>query len=340
MIFILHHLTKINKTVQLVGPEFELETFAPECSTRTQVLEVRDGIPKYEPAFIVGKPQPVSRGFLNQGTVPITAADCYRGRKLNSAAGVAINIIENHQASFAVDVVAVGKDVFINRPVRNHEVVQQEPVDLGENAAPAKQGEDLEFVPLHQPLVRALLPSGSLEFHAVLFFQTLDLTVPQHREPGRGHHQRRHSEVFVAGSELVHGGSFIGVGHEVDVAFENLRIEFEGRANELPVFGIPLVAEHVHECRVIDPVHSQGAHEVALEEPKSLRQQQSIGSLHGHPVDNFTPELVRHRRIEIGTSHREFGARRDGPRRTRLRKPQPVIMLSRQGHRSVESNHR
>ena len=230
-----------------------------------------------------------------------------------------------------VDAAAVGR-----------EVVQQEVARLGEVAAPVEQRDDLALVALDQPRVRLLVHRRPPELHPVLLGEALELAVPEHRQARQRREQRRDADVLVALAELLGRRLLVGVVHEVDVALEDLGVELEGLLEHAPVARVVLVAEHVHERAVVDPVHAQRPDEVALEQPERLGEEQRVGRLDGDPVDDLAPELGGHRGVELGLGHRpELGPRRDrAAALAGTREPQPPDVLPRQHHRRVEADDR
>ena len=151
--------------------------------------------------------------------------------------------------------------------------------------------------------------------HAVLLGESFDLSVAEHGQAGqRGHHDGD-AKAFVALAKLINCRAFVGIRHEVDVALHDVGIEFERVLDDRAVFGVVLVAQHVHERAVVDAMHAQGADEVALHEPEGLGQQQRAGNFGGHAVDHFAPELVRHGAVELGLAHAVLGAGGNGAAR-------------------------
>ncbi len=174
-----------------------------------------------------------------------------------------------------------------------------------------EEREDLALVPLDQPRVGLLVERRPPELHAVLLAEALDLAVAEHRQPGQRREDRRDAEVLVALAELLERGLLVRVAHEVDVALEDLRVEFDGLLDDLPVAGAVLVAEHVHERAVVDAVHPERPDEVALEQPERLGQQERAGDLGGDAIDDLAPELDRHPLVELALRDGVLGARRD-----------------------------
>ena len=162
----------------------------------------------------------------------------------------------------------------------------------------------------------------------------------QHRQARERRHDHRHAEVLVALAELLERGLLVGVAHEVDVALEDLGVELEGLLDDPPVAGAVLVAEHVHERAVVDAVHAEGPHEIALQQPERLGQQERAGDLGGHAIDDLAPELDRHALVELGFGHRVLGARRDAARLSGLRPPQALDVLLGEDHGRVEADDR
>ena len=105
---------------------------------------------------------------------------------------------------------------------------------LGEPGPPVEQREDLALVALDEPRVGLLVERRAPELHPVLLAEALDLAVAEHRQAGQRRHDRRDAEVLVALAELLDRGLLVGVAHEVDVALEDLGVELEGLADELP----------------------------------------------------------------------------------------------------------
>ena len=92
------------------------------------------------------------------------------------------------------------------------------------------------------------------------------------------------------------------------------------------------------EGAVINPMHPEGAHKKTLKEPKGLGKQQRIGRLRCDAVDDLTPELLGHSLIKIGFFQSVFGPRRNCAARTRLGKPEPLIVFLCKGHCRVKTN--
>ena len=176
-----------------------------------------------------------------------------------------------------------------------------------------QQREDLALVPLDQFAVGPLVLVGAAVFHAVTLFEALDLAVTKHWQAGQRRHQRADAKVFVALGELVDRGALIGIAHEVDVALEDLGVELQRVLDHGAVVRVLLVAQHVHECAVVDAMHAECAHEIAFHQPERLGEQQRVGRFDGGAIDDLTPEFVRHDAIELGLGQAVFGARWNRP---------------------------
>ena len=98
---------------------------------------------------------------------------------------------------------------------------------------------------------------------------------------------------------MIHGSALVRIIHEVDIALEDFRIEFERILDHTPVIRVLFVAQHVHEGAVVDAMHAQRAHEVSLEQPKSFGEQQSSRRFCSASIHYLAPEFVRHRRIKL-----------------------------------------
>src|SRR6185437_15412957 len=117
-----------------------------------------------------------------------------------------------------------------------------------------------------------------------------------------------------------------------------VRIELKGVLDHRPVLGVFLVAQHVHESRVVDAVHAQGPYKVALHKPEGLGEEQRTGDLGSYAVDHLAPELVRHLAVNLRSGHAVLGARGDGAAGARTGKPEPVEVALGQGHGGVKAD--
>ena len=194
-----------------------------------------------------------------------------------SARALVLVVVEDKRALVAV-AVGVGEDVLVDFAVAVPEVVEGEVGAAGEDVALGQQRSDLALVARDQALVGPLVEHRLLELHAVALGESLDLAMREHGQAGQRGQQGADAEVLVAGAKLVDGGALVGVAHEVDVALHDVGVELNGLLQVGAVLGVLLVAQHVHEGRVVHAMHPQGAHEVALEQPEGLGQQQRAGA--------------------------------------------------------------
>ena len=160
----------------------------------------------------------------------------------------------------------------------------------------------------------------------------------EHGKAGKRGHHGGDAKIFVAGAELVDGGAFVGIAHEVDVTLHDVGIEFEGVLKDGAVFGVVFVAQHDHEGAVVDAMHAEGADEVAFHEPEGFGEEQGAGDFGGDAIDDFAPELMRHERIEFGLGHAVFGARGNGAAGAGHGKPEALDVAAGEGHGGVEAN--
>ena len=130
------------------------------------------------------------------------------------------------------------------------------------------------------------------KFHTVLFFKSFNLAVAEHRKTRHCNHQCTYTKVFVILSELGNGSVFVRVVHEVYVALKNLRVKLNRILYGIAVFLVFLFLEHVHECTVVNSVHTQGSDEVSFHHPECFCQKKCIRNFTGYAVYNFTPEFV------------------------------------------------
>ena len=82
---------------------------------------------------------------------------------------------------------------------------------VGKEVPFVHQREDLPPVALDKVLIRCFIPVRLAVLHSVLLSETLNLSMPEHRETGHRHHQCGHTKVLVPRAELRHRCLFIGV---------------------------------------------------------------------------------------------------------------------------------
>ena len=178
-------------------------------------------------------------------------------------------------------------------------------LDAGKKLPDAQQRENLPFMMSDKPGIRRFIPVGTTILHAVFFAIAFDLAVAEHRQAGEGGKQGGDAEIFIAFAELLNGGCFIRVVHEIDIALHNLWIVSQGVFKDFTVFGVLLALEHIHESAVVDSVHAEVAHEVALHHPESLGNQQGVGGFAIDAINYLTPEFDRESLVEVGIGHPE-----------------------------------
>ena len=227
----------------------------------------------------------------------------------------------DNQAALVLEHIGISKYVFIHGSIGCEQVVKIEVLHIGEQVTTVQDREDLPGMAADQSLVRRLVPFGLAEFHPIFFAEALHLSVTEH---GQARQCRQHycdTKVFVPVAKLLDGRLLIRVAHKVDIALEDLRVELERVLDRQAVFFVVLVAQHMHERRIVDPVHAQGTDKIALEQPEGFRQEQSIGDLRSDPVYDIAPELVRDGGVELGAGQAMLRAGWDGAARTGFREP-------------------
>ncbi len=263
-----------------------------------------------------------------------------RRRNMNRPVRRSVAVVVKNNRPLTSVAVRVRKHVLIHRAVPVPEVVQHKVRALCEDPPPLQQRRNLMIVPRDQRLIRPLLHLGLLVLHAVALGVTLHLSMRKHRQPRQRRQQRRHPKALISRPELVNRRPLIRVRHEVHIPLQNVRIELNRLLQIAAILRILLIAQHVHERRVVHAMHAQRAHKIPFEQPERLRQQQRSRHLRRHAVHHLAPELMRHQRIELFLRHRIFRARRNRSARPGQRKPQPLHMPLRQHHRRVKPNDR
>ena len=162
-----------------------------------------------------------------------------------------------------------------------------------------QQWEDFAFMAMEEVLVRLLVPVGAIIFHAILFRIAFNLTVAKHGQSGQCGHNGADAEVFIALAKLLHSRFFIGIVHEIYITLQNLRVVNQCVFNQLAVFFVFLIAQHVHEGAVIHAVHSQRPYKITFHQPECFSQQECIWHLAGDPLYHFTPKLFGHGPVEF-----------------------------------------
>ncbi len=321
----------------------ELDVHAPltQLATRTEVLEAVALVPEDAVHPVLGRePESLAQGAPHDRLLVAGALHREPDRATDPAARLGVPVVVDDQRALASGAVRVGEDVLVDVPGRGDQVVQQEVAHLGEEVPAVQQREELPLVASHQPVVGLLVPVGAAVLHPVLLGVALHLAVPEHRQPRQGGHEGGDPEVLVAGPELVDGRALVRVVHEVHVPLQDLRVELQRVAHHAPVVRVLLVAQHVHERAVVDPVHPERPDEVPLHQPERLGQEQRVRRLRGHAVDHLAPELDRHPLVELGPRQAVLGPGGDGASGAGLGEPEPLVVLLGQRHRRVEADHR
>ncbi len=203
-----------------------------------------------------------------------------------------------------------------------------------------EERKDLTVVSRLQGEVRGLLFVRPGVLHAVLLFESLDLTVSEHRKPRHGHHKGTNTEVLVLLAELSDGGVLVGVVHKVHESLEYFRVELQGVLNRLAILGVLLVLEHVHKGAVVDPVHTEGPHKVPFHHPERLGQEEGVRDLLSYPIDHLSPELLRYSQVELLLGNGVVRPGGYGSPGAGLGVPESLNVFFREGHGGVETNDR
>ncbi len=109
---------------------------------------------------------------------------------------------------------------------------------------------------MYEIVIWGFIPIGAVIFHAVFLGITLDLPMPKHGQPWHGNHHCTNTKVFIAFAKLFYRSFFIWVIHKVNVALENLRVVNQCVFNQLAIFIVFFVAQHVHKRTVIHAMHA------------------------------------------------------------------------------------
>ena len=203
-----------------------------------------------------------------------------------------------------------------------------------------RERENVMVVPVHKSLVRSLVAVCPRVLHSVLFLESLYLAVTEHGKTGHGNHQRADTEIFVSLTELSHSSLLVGIVHEVHESLQNLRVKLDCVLNRVSVLLVLFLLEHVHECGVVDAVHSESAGKISLHHPESLGKQKCVGHLLGTTVHHFPPELIGQCGLKLLGGKGVLASCRNVSTMTRLRVPQSPDMFFRKDHRCVKTDDR
>jgi len=209
---------------------------------------------------------------------------------------------------------------------------------VGKEMPAPQQGKDLPLVTGDKAGIRSFIPIGTAVFHTVLFRIALHLPVAKHRQARHGGHHDADAKVLVIPAKLVDGRTLVGIVHKVHVPLEDARVELECVLDYQAILGVLFIAQHVHEGRVVHPVHAERTHEIAFHQPECLGEKQRVRRFLRRTVDDFPPELGRHAGVELLTGQPMLGARGDSAAAPRLRVPQPLDVGSHQRHRRVKAD--
>src|SRR4051794_6520023 len=333
-------LVELPEDMAAIRVEREVQPPVADRRTRSDVLEPGPTVTERdEHRRVVGEPEAVGERPPDRPLRTVRGLDRVPGRTVDPPRRRGEPGVIQHERPLWSGPIRIGEDSVIDA-VCGHEVVEQEVGRPREPAPPMEQREDLPLVSLDQPWVGFLGDHRPPELHPVLLAEPLHLAMTEHRQPGERREHRRDAEVLVTLAELLDGGLLVGIAHEVDVALEDLRIELDRLADDLPVALAVLVAEHVHERAVVDAMHTERPDEIALEQPERLGEEQGVWDLRGDPVDDLTPELDGHPAVELSFGHRMLSPGWDAATLAGLRPPQPLDVLLGEHHGGVEPDDR
>ena len=286
------------------------------------------------------EPQPLEQGGLTTWARAVGTLVGERGRHPDRSVRVGMAVVVHDQRRARVIAVRVREHVLVHAAVVVVAVVEPELARPREQRPAVQQRHEPPPVFALEPLVDRFIAQRAAELHAITFFMSFDLAVPEHRQTRHGRHEHADAEVLLAASELIDRRALVGIVQEVHPALQDVGVELERVAQHPPVVGVALVAQHHHERAVVDAVHAEGADEVALHEPERLGQQQRAGRLHRDAIHDLAPELLRHEAVELRARHAEAGAGRDVAAMAGLGEPQPLDVLLRQRHGGIEADDR
>ena len=321
----------------LEAAQIEGESVPVQVAGAAQVLQAVAVAAGQNHRFAGGQTQSVGETALAQHAAGLVHER--RGDVNCPACAVVLVVVENQRTLVAV-AVGVGKDVLVHLAAAVPEVVERELGAAGEDVSLGQQRRDLALVARDQAFVGPLVQPRLLELHAVALGKALDLAVAEHRQAGQRRKQSAYAEVLVSVAKLVDGRALVRVAHEVHIALHNVRIELDGLLQIGAVLRVLLVAHHVHERRVVDAMHSQRTHEVALQQPEGLGQQQRSRHLRRNAIHYLAPELIGHQSVELLLRHRVLRARWDRSARAGKWEPEPLDVAFSQHHRGIEADDR
>ena len=340
VLIVIAHFIDVIESIVFIGMQAHEEPFAADLFAGADVVQAADVVMEHDEVFRI---RMEAEAFGKGGGGHDLGVTLLAGEGdgiFDKAFRVAVAVVVKHQGVVILTVVGVGEYVFIHVAVAVGEVIQDEIADFGKALALVQEREDLAFVAVQQALIYLFIPVGPFVFHAVLFRETFQLSVAEHRQAGHGGHQQADTEIFVAGTELFLGGLFVRVVHEVDIALQDLRVEFQSVFEHHAVAAVVFIAQQVHESGVVNAVHAQGADEVVFHHPEGLCQQQGVRGFRGDPVNNFAPEFFRESPVEFFLCQSVFSTAGDVAAAARFREPEALIGFLGQRHGGVKADDR
>jgi len=233
--------------------------------------------------------------------------------------------------------VGIYENIFVCVSIVCDKIKKIKMVHSGKKLALVQQWENFPLVAADQVIIDIFFPVSFSELHSVFFCKTFYLTVSQHRQPRHSCHQHTNAKILVTFAKLVYRGAFIGVVHKVYITLKNLGFEFKRVTDQLAITGVILITQHIHKGAVVNPVHTQCAHEVSFHQPEGFSQEQCVRGFDRGAVYKFAPEFYGHRAVKFLLGHAVLGTGRYGTAATRLWEPESLVVLFRQGHCGIRS---
>ncbi len=125
-------------------------------------------------------------------------------------------------------------------------------------------------MPPDKMFIRKFIIICTFVFHSVLFRKSFKLSVPEHWQTRHSNHHYGNTKIFIPFAKLVYCSFFIRVAHKIYVTFKYFGIEFECVNNQLSVLCIFFFHHHMHECAVVNSVHTKCTYEVTFHQPESF----------------------------------------------------------------------
>ena len=162
----------------------------------------------------------------------------------------------------------------------------------------------------------------------------------EHWESRHCYHEGTYTKVFVSVTKLSKSSFFVRVIHKVYVTLKNLRIKGDCIFYCVAVFLVFLFFEHVHECRVINTVHTQSSYKETFHHPESFCKKKGIRNFLGNAVYNFAPEFIWNCVVELLSAEPCFRTGCDVSSVTRLRIPEAADRFFCKNHCRVKADNR